>query len=122
MNKVNVKIWGREFELDVIYDCLDNEEILSEQKEAAEEFLKQKNIFDDVKNNVESYITNAAENEVLTIDNIFKYVMPECIYIPRKKTREAALLCKYKFDIEHGIAVVFENEKFKEIVPQDKVL
>ena len=34
------------------------------------------------------------------------------IYIPKEeKQRVCALLCDFKFDIEHGLALVFENEK-----------
>ena len=60
---------------------------------------------------------------MLTVDNIFKYVMPKNIYVPRNlKKRVVAIMCNYKFDTEHGIAVVFENEQFKEIGAQDIAL
>ena len=56
------------------------------------------------------------------IDNIFKYVIPKRIFIPRTDKKIVAILCDYKFDMENGIAVVFENEKFKEIGVQDIIL
>ncbi|MCM1539584.1 MAG: hypothetical protein NC254_14450 [bacterium] len=56
------------------------------------------------------------------VDNIFKYVMPIKRYVLRTgKDRSIAILCDYKFDIEHGIAVVFKNEKFFRIGSQDIV-
>ena len=33
-----------------------------------------------------------------------------------------SLLCNYRFDEEHGIAITYENEKLKNIGPQDDVL
>jgi hypothetical protein len=57
------------------------------------------------------------------IDNIFKYVIPRSLYIPRKQEKQTvAMLCDYKFDMEHGIAVVFENGQFKKVGSQDIVL
>ena len=58
-----------------------------------------------------------------SIENIFKYVIPVSIYIERnKKKRVVSLLCNYRFDEEHGIAITYENEKLKNIGPQDDVL
>ena len=118
-------IWGREFELRVTFDCFDNEEVLPIQEQALEAFLKAEAAIEDSKKRVENYILNDdyAELETASVDNIFKYVIPTDIYLPRTPdTRTAALLCDYRFDEEHGIAIVYENEKFKEIDTQDIVL
>ena len=118
MNKT-MTIWGRQYDLPVVFDCFDNEEVLPIQKQALEAFLKAE------KKQLEKYILNDeyAEIEGNSIDNIFKYVIPTDIYIPRMpETRTVALLCDYRFDEEHGIAIVFENEQFKEIGEQDIVL
>lgn len=120
-----ISIWGREFDLKVVFDCFDDEEILPIQEQALKSFLKADAAIEDSKKQVESYILNDdyAELETDSIDNIFKFVIPTDIYIPRTpETRTAALLCDYRFDEEHGIAIVFENERFKEIGTQDIVL
>ena len=120
-----ISIWGREFDLKVVFDCFDDEEVLPIQEQALESFLKADAAIEDSKKQVESYILNDdyAELETDSIDNIFKFVIPTDIYIPRTpETRTAALLCDYRFDEEHGIAIVFENERFKEIGTQDIVL
>ena len=61
-----------------------------------------------------------------TIDNIFKYVIHKSIFIPidnnRNHKRVFALMCNYIFDMEHGLALIFENEQFKEMGPQDIIL
>jgi hypothetical protein len=31
-------------------------------------------------------------------------------------------MCNFKFDMEHGLAIVFEDEKLKKIGPQEIVL
>ena len=121
----NITIWERQFDLQVIFDCFDNEEVLPIQEQALKEFLKAENTIQESKNQLEKYILNDeyAKIEGDSIDNIFKYVIPTDIYIPRTpETRTVALLCDYRFDEEHGIAIVFENEHFKEIGEQDIVL
>ena len=121
----NITIWERQFDLRVIFDCFDNEEVLPIQEQALEAFLKAENTIQESKNQLEKYILNDeyAKIEGDSIDNIFKYVIPTDIYIPRTpETRTVALLCDYRFDEEHGIAIVFENEHFKEIGEQDIVL
>ena len=63
------------------------------------------------------------ESQKEAFENIFKYVMPKSIFVPHtKKHRIAAIMCNYKFDMEHGIAVVFENGKLKKVGTQDIVL
>jgi len=124
MNKT-ITIWERQFDLQVIFDCFDNEEVLPIQEQALKEFLKAENTIQESKKQLKKYILNDeyAEIEGNSIDNIFKYVIPTDIYIPRTpETRTVALLCDYRFNEEHGIAVVFENEQFKEIGEQDIVL
>ena len=52
--------------------------------------------------------------------DIFKYVIPEAIYVKRNKRKhQIALLCNYRFDEEHGIAITYEDEKLKKIGTQD---
>ena len=124
MNKT-ITIWERQFDLRVIFDCFDNEEVLPIQEQALNEFLKAESTIQESKNQLEKYILNDeyAKIEGDSIDNIFKYVIPTDIYISRTpETRTVALLCDYRFDEEHGLAIVFENEQFKEIGEQDIVL
>lgn len=46
-----------------------------------------------------------------------------CWFVPHsKKSPKLALMCNYKFDPEHGIAIVFENGKYKEIGEQDIIV
>ena len=57
------------------------------------------------------------------MENLFRYVMPRYLFLPKvQKRRTVALMCDYRFDPEHGLALVFENEKLKEIGSQDLIL
>ena len=65
----------------------------------------------------------AQEHNEQANDNVFRYVMPKYLFIPQgEKRRTVALMCDYRYDPEHGLAVVFENEKLSEIGPQDVIL
>lgn len=124
MSKVKTTIWGREFELPVIVKQFKGKDVTEIQEDAVDQLEKNMVIFDSAESEVEKYIlkNGLKENGISEVDNIFKYVMPKSISVPKAKKRVVALMCNYKFDMEHGIAVIFEDEKFKKIGPQDLVL
>lgn len=116
-------IWGRVFNINVIYDVFSDEEILSEQKEAFEAFMLKKSELLSDSTEVENYCIKHNRKEIGdSISNIFKYVIPSSLLVKRDvKKRRVALLCNYRFDEEHGLALVFENEKLLLIGTQDDV-
>ena len=116
-----LNVWGRDFQLEIVYEVYSEEEVLDEQITALSEFLKKKDVLLQDPTPVKEYcIKDRGEEVGNSIDNIFKYVIPTSLYIKREtKKRVVALLCNYTFDIEHGLAIVFENEKLKEIGGQD---
>lgn len=125
MSKCKLNIWGREFELTVEYDCYSNEEILPIQKEALQSFTGAELAIDAARDSLEKYCLehNAEDIGADHIENIFKYVVPKYLYVKREESRHVvAIMCNYKFDMENGIAVVFENEQVKKIGKQDIVL
>ena len=55
--------------------------------------------------------------------NVFRFVMPTEIYLDSVTNhRVVALMCEYRPDPEHGLAIVFEDERLREIGPQDIIL
>ena len=112
-------IWGRDFELKVVYDCYAGEEILPLQKDAFEEFSNNAELLSSSLSDVKKYCIEENQDDIGSdqIENIFKYVMPESIYV--KRDGRVALICRYKFDAEHGIAVVFNGGKLEEVGSQD---
>lgn len=124
MSKVKTTIWGREFELPVIVKQFKGKDVTEIQEDAVDQLERNMVIFDSAESEVEKYIlkNGLKGNGISEVDNIFKYVMPKSISVPKAKKRVVALMCNYKFDMEHGIAVIFEDEKFKKVGPQDLVL
>ena len=125
MNKEKITIWGRDFDMEVKYDCYSGEEVLQIQKDALETFLKAGANIDASLDQVKQYCLkmNKADIGSDSIENIFKYVAPKYLYVERNKEKHVvAIMCNYKFDLENGIAIVFENEKFSKIGVQDIIL
>lgn len=118
-----IEIWGRTFELNIDFDLYPGDVISEEQKERLIDFRSDAKLLSD-KSFVEDYCINDNRNEINKgIDNIFKYVIPKTIFVPQSsQNRTIILLCDYKFDIEHGLAIVYNNNKFKEIASQDDIL
>lgn len=119
---IDIKIWGRDFNLPIAYDWFeDEEELLPSQKNTVKYITENNQLIDAVLSNVKKYVLQfiSAECEV---DNVFKYVIPRKIYVLRDEKSSFALFCDFKFDLEHGIAIVFENNNFLKIVSQDYVL
>lgn len=124
MNKEKINLWNREFELFISYSCYPGEEITDIQTIAAREFCEDTSIALTALDALKLYVERSSDMAVKAseIDNIFKYVMPKSIFVPRAEKKIVAIICNYKFDIENGIAVVFENGMLKEIGPQDIIL
>lgn len=55
--------------------------------------------------------------------NIFKYVVPKAIFIKRDHQKHIfALMCHFKLDMEHGLALVFQENKLVKIGAEDIIL
>lgn len=125
MSKCKINIWNRVFEISVVYECYPGEEVLESQKEAFSMLTDSADEIAESLDAVKKYVRESSSDHFTadTIENIFKYVMPKSIFVPHvEKKRIAAIMCNYKFNMEHGIAVVFEAGKFMEVSTQDTVL
>lgn len=124
MNKEKLNLWKRDFELFISYSCYPGEEVTDIQTDAAKEFCEDTSVALAALDALKLYVEKSSDVAVRAseIDNIFKYVMPKSIFVPRAEKKVVAIICNYKFDIENGIAVVFENGTLKEIGPQEIIL
>lgn len=125
MNKVKLTIFNRSFELNVIYSRYSGEEILESQKKAYQEFINCITFDDKILNRLKKYCLDRNAEQISTnqIDNIFKYVIPKTIYVDRSKSKhKIGLMCKYKYDLENGIVLIFENNKLIKIDTQDAII
>lgn len=125
MRDVKVSVWGRSFDLPVRFDCYEGESVLPDQEEGLSALLSSWEVVEKAKESLIDYISDddKAGIEAGSIENVFKYVIPDYLYIDRDQCkRTVALMCDYRFDLEHGIALVFENEELAKIGPQDIAL
>lgn len=120
MPKQKIAIWGREFDLDVVFDCYKGEVVTPTQEDAYNSFCMHLDLLNSCKRNIEEYCKK--EHPDIVFDNIFKFVIPQAIFVKRSNDRIVGIMCAYKFDIEHGLVIVFRNEAFEEIGPQDIIL
>lgn len=118
-----IKIWGRTFNIIIDYNLYPDEVASDEQMARLASFTSKPQPLNDKTTISEYCLKNNGEEIGDNIDNIFKYVIPISIFIPKcNNENRVVLLCNYKFDIEHGLAVIFENNHFVSIVSQDDVL
>ncbi len=124
MNKEKLSLWNRDFELYISYSCYPGEEITEIQKSAAQEFCDDTSVAVAALDELKKYVEKTSDTGVKAneIENVFKFVMPKSIFVPRTDSKIVAIICNYKFDKENGIAVVFENGQLKEIGPQEIIL
>lgn len=128
MSRHLFNIWGREFELNVEFNCYkeDESDVTDVQKEAKKRLLDNPSMFNQALEGVKEYCLRNDKDKIgtSTIENIFKYVKPQIIAIANNRDghRVVALMCAYKFDIDLGIAVVFQDEELREVEDQDVYL
>ena len=127
MSKTTLNIWGRDLDVDIVYDVYQGEEILKAQRDAYENFLAASaKLFAIAENEAKKYCIRINPDDIAeeTITNIFRYVKPKAIFIKRYtgSERVVALLCAYKFNPDDGIAIVFKNETFAQIGTENIIL
>ena len=122
MIKIDVILWGRAFKLPIEYNVYPGEAITMEMKSTAERLIMKHN-FDLDLDAVKKYCYKTdpiATNGKL--DNIFRFVIPRYVYVRNNKKHSVGLMCDFKFDPEHGIVLIYEDNKLVDIGPQDNIL
>lgn len=125
INSLEVTIWGRVFVLPIVYDCLSDGIITEFQKKAIDNFAAHLEWVDQSKRIVEDYCKEEVNDDDSNKkkDNIFSYIKPEQLYVKRLGQQpEVALMCKYRYDLENGLTVVFDHEGNVSVGPQDMIL
>lgn len=124
-SQISRTLWGRYFDLDVDFKIYTGEEVSPSQKEALAKLLDNWDVVEGALDKLKEYCLSENGDEIGSdqIDNIFRYVIPTTLYVLQDEDPQVvSLLCEYRFDPEHGIALRFENEKLAEIGPQDIAL
>ena len=122
---VNIEIWGRTFQLDIMSNFYESEDLSPKQAAAIKHFLSNLKWIEKSKTDVEKYCKIDVENddENQKKDNIFSYIKPECIFVEDNvKIPRVALMLHYRYDPEHGLAVVFDKHGNVTVGIQDIIL
>ena len=125
MNKINADIWGRAFQLEVSFDQYSGESITKEQKEALDAFCdKISEAVNEAKPDIIEYCAEKSDENLRFENNVFRFIIPKCIYVIRAKNGEhkVALLFSFKYDTENMVAAVFENEKLIQVTTDSAIL
>ncbi len=125
IESLETTIWGRKFTLPVEYDCYEGEEVTKAQIQALKNFRSHTEWIEKSRSIVEKYCREQvmSDEENTKKDNIFSYIKPECLFVKRdKENPRIAMMCKYRYDLEHGLAVVFSSDGEVTVGMQDIIL
>lgn len=125
IESLKISIWGRESSLPIEYDCYEGETVTIEQINAVNHFSDHTEWIEYAKSRVESFCNDQVmeDEDNGKKNNIFSYIKPECIFVKRDKAHpRIALMCKYRYDPEHGLAVVFSYKGEITVGIQDIIL
>lgn len=124
IKKVKLCIWDRDFELPIEYDCYTGEKVTKEQIDAIEKFCKDKSLIMKTKSVAEKYCKKSldADKDNQKKDNIFSYIKPDYLYVKREDKPRIAIMCKYRYDQEHGLAIVVTHDGKITVGLQDIIL
>ena len=124
MSNVKLCIWGRDFDLPVEYDCYKNETVLKEQTNALKSFIENKKLIEAAKKIVLDYCKEkvATDDRIIHKDNPFTFAVPHYLYVKREEKPRIAIMCNYRYDMEHGLAIVFSSDGKVEVGIQDIIL
>ncbi len=109
----------------VEYDCYSGESVTKEQEMALKEFSLHPEWIANAKNALEDYCKErvSEDDENSKKDNVFSYIKPDYLFIKRDKDHpRVAIMCKYRYDPEHGLAIVFSHEGEVTVGLQDIIL
>lgn len=127
IKETNINIWGRDFLVPVRFDCYTGEEVTKQQIDAINLVIKNPKWIEEARSALERYCKKAVDSDNANSkkDNVFSYVKPEYFYVKRDEGKGYSRVClmfKYKYDLSHGLAVVFDNKGTAKVGTQDEIL
>ncbi len=120
MSKKKVEVWGRTFEIDVIFRCYRGEVIDEIQIQAYKEFMEHwDEHMDEAYRAFEKYCAEEYSEEIGgdKFDNIFRFLIPRLIYVQKAydHSKMVGFECYFKPDLENNLAAKFVNGKIVEV-------
>ena len=123
MSKIN--IWGKDFNIQILYECKEGEIPTENQKQALEmlqEKINEKVVNEQGSNDIQHYLSSQKEimtfiksindEEVNIEDSVLDYLKPVEMHILNEKERVIDIVCDFKLDMDHSVLIRFKNEKF----------
>lgn len=124
--ELTITFGGREISLPIEYDCLSGEEITKNQIDAVNWFASIADILEISRDDVESYYNKTASYKGFIVSKdtiIIDDIIPQYIYVERGNPDcSIALMCRFKLDPEHGLAIVFSLDGKVSVGNQDIIL
>ena len=124
ISTVDMEIWGRMFSVKVKFRCHSGEKVSVNQIAAFEKFVSKPQWIKNAKKQVEDFCKVQVEEDSSNQkkDNIFSYVRPDYIFVDRSDVPNVAIMLNYRYDEEHGLAVVFDHNGNVTVGLQDIIL
>lgn len=121
---LDLNIWDRDFSLEIEFDCYSGEIVTKEQKKAIKDFASHPEWIIKAKTVVENYCKEQVmeDEENSKKDSIFSYIKPDYVFVKRDDNPRVAIMCKYRYDLEHGLAIVFTHDGQVIVGLQDIIL
>lgn len=115
-----ITIYGRKFDLEVVFECHENEEITEKQKETLDAFIENAPRIEESLQHVKDYLLRISPKELPDgfVDNVFRYMYPRRLLILHDWDGAAAILCSCALDPEHGLAIVFKDNVCRKVGPE----
>ena len=125
IENVVLDLWGKQLAIPVSYDCYSGETVTDNQIEALDYFLSNKSWIENSENDVKEYCQKWVEEFLgeSVSNDIYDYILPMELFVKRELDNpRIALMCDFKYDPEHGLAIVFSHEGEITIGSQDIIL
>lgn len=125
LNSLEVTIWGKEFSLPIEYEFYEEDPVTEQQIEAVTLFTEHPEWLDNAKQSVEQYCKEQVLSDNMNDkkDNIFSYIKPVYFFVEQNEQEPSiALMLNYRYDPEHGLAVVFKIDGEIIVGSQDIIL
>ena len=119
-NKIVLNIWNRDFTLEIKYDCYSNENVTNKQLKAIKNFTEHPEWLRNAKTAAENYCKKF--DGIIKKGSIFSYIKPDYMFVTREEYPRIAIMCNYKYDSEHGLAIIFTQEGKVAVGNQDIIL
>lgn len=118
-----VEVWGRKFEIDVIFDCYQGETVDEIQLQAFQEFMDSwEERMKDAYDAFEDYCVREYREEIggTKFDNIFRFLIPRLLFIQKSPdgSKTVGFECYFKPDLENNLAARFVNGQIAEVGPE----